>query len=63
MIRSHKAMASRKRTKKYVDFNDTSIPIGKRKVAYVKWLMQKKGYSRSGAKLACYKKFYHEEHS
>ena len=55
-------MASKRRSKEYVDFNDTTIPLGKRKVAYVKWLMQKKGYSLSNAKLACYKKYYHEEH-
>ena len=26
---------------KFVDFNDTSIPIGQRKVAYVKWAVSK----------------------
>ncbi len=31
----------RAKRKQYVDFNDISIPIGKRKVAYVKWLRQK----------------------
>jgi len=25
----------------FIDFNDTSIPVGKRKVAYVKWAMSK----------------------
>jgi len=42
--------------KKYVSFKDKTQPLGKRKVAYVNWLM-KKGYSLQDAKLACYRKF------
>ena len=38
-----------------------SIPVGKRKVEFVKWLMRQ-GQSESAAKLICYKKFYREEH-
>lgn len=55
-------MAKRKTSEKYIDFNDTTIPIGKRKVEFVRWLMQTKHCSRNDAKLACYRKFYREEH-
>lgn len=43
--------------KKYVSFKDETQPLGKRKVAYVNWLMRKKGYSLQDAKLACDRKF------
>ncbi len=43
----------------YVDITDESIPLGKRKQAFVKWLMHK-GRSLDDSKLICYKKFYHE---
>ena len=48
--------------REFVSFKDKSVPLGKRKQAYVKWLMQKKGYSLDAAKLACSRYFYHEEH-
>lgn len=34
----------------YVDWNDESVPVGKRKVVFVKWLMQKRGVSFKQAK-------------
>jgi len=43
--------------REYISFKDTSVPLGKRKQLYVKWLMQKKGYSLDKAKLACSRKF------
>jgi len=43
--------------RKYVSFKDEKQPLGKRKVAYVHWLMKKKGYSRENAKLAAHRKF------
>ena len=46
----------------FVSFKDKSVPLGKRKQAYVTWLMQKKKYSLDDAKLACFHYFYHEEH-
>jgi len=46
--------------KKYVSFKDETQPVGKRKVAYVNWLMSKKAYSLQDAKLACYRKFRRE---
>ena len=46
--------------KKYVSFKDEAQPLGKRKVAYVNWLMSKKGYSLQDAKLACHRKFSRE---
>jgi len=46
--------------KKYVSFKDETQPLGKRKVAYVNWLMKKKGYSLQDAKLACHRKFSRE---
>ena len=55
-------MSNKKRPKEYIDFDDTTIPLGKRKKEFVKWLMHKKHYALSKAKLACHKKFYHEEH-
>jgi len=45
---------------KYVDFNDESIPIGKRKVAYVKFAMSK-GTSQVSARTQANKKFGWEE--
>ena len=39
--------------KKFVSFKDKTQPEGKRKVLYVKWLMQKKGLSLERAKLMC----------
>ena len=50
-------------TRKYVSFKDKTQPVGKRKVAYVHWLMRKKGYSLQDAKLACHKKFSRESSS
>ena len=47
--------------KNYIDFNDYSIPIGKRKVHYVKWLISKYGYSLDKARLYCARKFRDEE--
>lgn len=47
--------------KTFIDFNDTSIPLGKRKVQYVKWLMHKYDYSLEQARLLCGRKFYHEQ--
>ena len=44
----------------YVPFNDKSVPLGKRKQAYVKWLMKTHKCSLDEAKLRCYKMFYHE---
>lgn len=46
--------------KEFIDFNDTSIPLGKRKVQYVKWLMHKFKYSLRQAQLLCFRKFYGE---
>ena len=46
--------------KKYVSFKDKTQTLGKRKVAYVNWLMKKKGYSLQKAKLACHRKFSRE---
>lgn len=45
---------------KYVDFNDTKIPIGKRKQAYLKWAMLK-GTSEMEAKKQANKKFGFEQ--
>lgn len=41
----------------YIDFNDSSIPLGKRKQAFVKWLMQRQGLSLREARIACSRKF------
>jgi Zn finger protein HypA/HybF involved in hydrogenase expression len=41
---------------KYVDFNDTTIAVGKRKVAYVKWAVHK-GTDLIKAKMMANKKF------
>jgi hypothetical protein len=46
-----------KKKSSFVSFNDASVPVGKRKVLYVKWLMSKQGKSLSEAKLAAYRKF------
>lgn len=40
----------------YIDFNDDTIPIGKRKQAYVKWAVSK-GTSLKKAKIQANKKF------
>ena len=49
-------MESKKKSS-FVSFNDNTVPVGKRKVLYVKWLMSKQGKSLSEAKLAAYRKF------
>ena len=36
---------------KWIDWDDTSIPIGKRRVAYVRYLTMTQGYSIDKAKL------------
>jgi hypothetical protein len=41
--------------------NWEKLPLGKRKVEFVKWLMKKHKVRLEDAKLACYKKFYKEE--
>ena len=41
----------------YIDWNDESVPIGKRKVAFVKWLMQKRKVSMVQAKSMANSKF------
>ena len=41
----------------FIHFSDTSIPLGKRKQAYVKWLMRKHKLKLKDAKLACARKF------
>jgi len=46
--------------RKYVSFKDETQPLGARKVAYVNWLMRKKGYSLEKAKLAAHRKYYRE---
>ena len=43
--------------KTFISFNDTTVPVGKRKMLYVKWLMSKQGKTLSEAKLAAYRKF------
>ena len=40
----------------YIDFNDEKIPIGKRKMAYVKWAMSK-GTTEKKARMQANKKF------
>jgi len=50
-----------KKDKTFIHPNDRSIPIGKRKVAFVKWMM-KQGKSLDDAKLICHHKFWREEH-
>lgn len=47
--------------KQFIDFDDMSIPLGKRKVHYVKWLMHKYRYTLRQAQFYCWKKFRHEE--
>lgn len=44
-------------TKEYIDWNDKSIPVGKRKVVFVKWLMQVKKLKLEDAKRVCHRKF------
>lgn len=44
------------KNKKYIDFNDDNIPIGKRKVEFVKWAM-KKGTSLIDAQRIANSKF------
>jgi hypothetical protein len=41
----------------YIHFSNSSIPLGKRKQAYVKWLMKKHRLPLEKAKLACSRKF------
>ena len=41
--------------------NWEKLPLGKRKVEFVKWLMKKHKVTLEDAKLACHKKFYKEE--
>lgn len=43
--------------KTFISFNDTTVPVGKRKMLYVKWLMSKQGKTLSEAKLAAHRKF------
>jgi hypothetical protein len=45
---------------KYVDFNDSNLPIGKRKVAYVKWAISK-GTDRLSAMSQANRKFGFEQ--
>lgn len=42
---------------KYIDFNDESIPLGKRKQAYIRWAVYKKGKSMDEAKILANRKF------
>ena len=42
--------------------NWDKLPLNKKKVEFVKWLMQKHKLTLKDAKLACYKKFYKEDH-
>lgn len=44
---------------KYIDFNDSSLPLGKRKVAYVKWAVSK-GTELIKAKTQANRKFGYE---
>jgi len=41
----------------YINFNDPAVPIGKRKMAFVKWLMQKQRLTLEEAKAAAHRKF------
>lgn len=43
-----------------VDIYDATIPLGKRKQSFVKWLMRK-GVALGQAKLICSRKFYYGE--
>jgi hypothetical protein len=43
--------------KAFISFDDPTVPVGKRKVLYVKWLMSKHGKTLNEAKLAAWKKF------
>lgn len=42
---------------KYINFNDESIPLGKRKQAYIRWAVYKKGKSMDEAKILANRKF------
>jgi len=44
----------------FVNIKDRKVPLGKRKVAFVKWLMIK-GVELNEAKLICSRKFYYED--
>ena len=44
-------------TNEYIDWNDKSIPLGKRKVVFVKWLMKVKKLQLDEAKRVCHRKF------
>ena len=50
----------KKKYSAFIDPNDRSIPLGVRKVSFVKWLMRK-GNDLSTAKLICSRKFWHED--
>lgn len=52
--------AMNKMRSRFIDPNDRSIPLGKRKVAFVKWLMRQ-GNDLPTAKLICSRKFWHED--
>ena len=41
----------------FVDFDDPGVPLGKRKQAFVKWLMQRHGHTLSEARIAAHRKF------
>lgn len=41
----------------HVDWNDQSVPLGKRKVAFVKWLMQERQVPMVQAKAMANAKF------
>jgi hypothetical protein len=43
--------------KKFIDFNDTSIPVGRRKQAYWRWLVYSKGYDKKTASVWANQKF------
>ena len=44
-------------TSEHVDWNDETVPIGKRKVAFVKWLMQARKVPMIKAKSMANSKF------
>ncbi|MEY4359812.1 MAG: hypothetical protein RLZZ631_1298 [Cyanobacteriota bacterium] len=41
----------------FIDFNDPAVPVGKRKMAFVKWLMQRHHHTLEEAKAAAHRKF------
>ena len=46
-----------------MNWDDETVPVGKRKVAFVKWLMSApRKVPLKQAQLMSYKKFYKEEH-